>query len=80
MLCSMDAKELHLRIQPGHAAAAFGTATIAATLITRFFVIFPAAHFLLDAGMFDQFTKPLDCILNRFVLSQTQLNHSSHPF
>jgi hypothetical protein len=63
----------------GAAGTHFGTATIAATNVTGFFVEFTFAHFLFDAGMFDKFPEPTHRFIHTFVITQTQLNHKNPP-
>jgi hypothetical protein len=53
----------------------FSTASISSTLVTWLFVVFAFAHFSFDAGMLDQFTKPLYRIIYILVVTQTQLDH-----
>src|SRR5690349_17813312 len=48
----------------GHAGAAFGTAAGAAAFVARLFVKLAATHFLLDAAVFHQFSKPAHRLLN----------------
>jgi len=58
---------------------ALGATASPATLIARLFVILPAAHFLLNAGVFNQFAKSFDSIVYRLVVTQTQLDHKFLP-
>lgn len=67
------------RGHPGHFGFAFGTATGAATAFAGLFVEFAATHFLLDAAVLDQLTKPTNRFLNRLSLTQTQLDHKCSP-
>lgn len=54
---------------------ALRTETGAATGFARLFVVFLAAHFLLDAAALNQLTETTDCFLNRFLVPNSQLNH-----
>lgn len=70
--------KLRVTLRSGQAAntgAAFSTATCAATNIAGFLVIFAATHLFFDSRMLDQLAESLNSILNRLVLTQTQLNH-----
>ena len=67
-------------LQLRNAGPAFGPPAGAAFGVAGLFVILPAAHFLLDSRVFHQFAKPFDGVLNAFVLSQAQLNHSGSFF
>jgi hypothetical protein len=55
---------------------AFGAAAFAALHFTRLLVELAAAHFLLHAGMLHQLAKTTDRLLHRFIVTQTQLDHS----
>jgi hypothetical protein len=57
--------------------AAFGPAACAATLVARLLVILATAHLFFDARVFNQFSKSLDGVGNRFVLAQTQFDHKT---
>jgi hypothetical protein len=63
----------------GAACSHFGTAAIAAADVTRLFVEFSFAHFLLHAGMFNQLAEPTHCFVDTFIITQTQLNHKNPP-
>src|ERR1700733_4394076 len=62
-----------------HPRAAFGPTAGAAALVAGLFVILAAAHLFFDPRVFDQLTKSLHSIRNRFMLAQTQLDHEFPP-
>ena len=54
---------------------ALGPAAFATLLLAWLLEILAATHFLLHTGVLNQLTKPADCFLNGFIISQTQTNH-----
>lgn len=62
-----------------HAGTVFGTTRFPALLFARLFVELPATEFLLHAAVFHQLAEPPHCILNRFIIAQTQSNHKFLP-
>jgi hypothetical protein len=62
-------------IQTVQSGASIGPPSRAPFGIARFFIVLTPSHFLLDSGMFDQFAKSLDGIVNRLMLAHTQPNH-----
>lgn len=63
--------------QAGHPGTAFSSTTGSTIHIAGLFVIFPAAHFLLDTAMLDQLTKTPDRFLNRFLFPYAKLYHTN---
>ena len=61
--------------KPQQASPSFGPSACTATLVTWLLVVFSPPHLLLDARVFHQLSEPLDGIRDRFMLSQTQLDH-----
>ena len=61
----------------GRATAASGSQTGTTAGLAGLLVVFPAAHFFLDAAPLDQFAEPADRFLNRLAVSDVQLNHAS---
>ena len=59
------------------ASTTLSTQAGAATGVARLFVIFFAAHFLLDAAAFDELAKAANGFVNRFAFADLQLNHES---
>ena len=59
------------------ASTTLSTQAGTATRVARLFVIFFAAHFLLDAAAFDELAKAANGFVNRFAFADLQLNHES---
>ena len=63
-----------LDLGPALRAAASTTAGL-----TRLLIKFTTTHLLLDPGVLDQLSKPLDRIVDRLVIPQPQLDHTVLP-
>ena len=61
---------------PLDARSAFGAATGTTASFAGFLVEFTTAHFLLDASVLNQLSKPLHCVIDPLVIPQPQLNHA----
>ena len=59
--------------------ATCGANTNAAAGLARLLIELASSHLSLDSGVFDQFSKPFDCIIDRLVITQPQLDHTVLP-
>lgn len=58
-----------VRAQAGHAGAALSSTAVAAVTVARLLIEFSATHFLLDTRVLNQFSEPLDRVLNPLPVS-----------